>query len=189
MCTFIYTNHVNIILLTFITHTCIVYDDTEKCDPFNKYFSCISRIDDENVLLPDFESRTGSSISDILCTEEEIVDVIKNLSVNKASGPDLISHKMLKVSPEKIAIPLRIIFNKSLEQRKSPKSWKKAKVIPIFKKGDYSYPSNYRQILRISCVGKVMERIVHKHVYNQSSPKLKADIWIFTKAFNCPSTS
>jgi hypothetical protein len=40
----------------------IVYDDNEQCDLFNKYFSCISGIDDEKVLLPDFESRTGSSI-------------------------------------------------------------------------------------------------------------------------------
>ena len=40
------------------------------CILFNKYFSCISGIDDENVLLPDFESRTGSSISDIIGTEE-----------------------------------------------------------------------------------------------------------------------
>jgi hypothetical protein len=64
----------------------IVYDDNGKCDLFNKYFSCISGIDDANVLLADFESRTGSSISDILCTEEEMVDVITNLAVNKASG-------------------------------------------------------------------------------------------------------
>ena len=67
----------------------IIYDENEKYDLFNKYFNCISGIDDENVLLPDFESRTGSSISDILCTEEEIVDVITNLAVNKASGPDI----------------------------------------------------------------------------------------------------
>ena len=38
----------------------------------------------------------------------------------KASGPDKISHKMLKISPEKIAIPLQIIFNKSLRQCKYP---------------------------------------------------------------------
>jgi hypothetical protein len=67
----------------------IVYDENEKYDLFNKYFNCISGIDDENVLLPDFESRTGSSISDILCTKEEIVDVMTNLAVNKASGPDI----------------------------------------------------------------------------------------------------
>jgi hypothetical protein len=39
-----------------------------------------------------------------------------NLAVNKASGPDIISHKMLQVSPEEIAVPLPIIFSKSLEQ-------------------------------------------------------------------------
>jgi hypothetical protein len=59
---------------------------------------------------------------------------------------------MLQVSPEKIAVPLRIIFNKSLEQYKYPKSWKKANGIPIFKKGNNSYPSNYRPISLISCV-------------------------------------
>jgi hypothetical protein len=36
----------------------------------------------------------------------------------------------------------------------------------IFKKGDSSLPSNYRPISLISCVGKVMERVVYKHVYN-----------------------
>lgn len=110
----------------------IVYDENEKCDLFNKYFSCISGIDDENVLLPDFESRTGSSISDILCTEEEIFDVITNLAVNKASGPDIISHKMLQVSPEKVVVPLRIIFSKSLEQCKYPKLWKKKPMLYPF---------------------------------------------------------
>jgi hypothetical protein len=48
--------------------------------------------------------------------------------VYKASGPDKISHKMLKISPEKIAIPLQIIFNKSLRQCKYPSSWKNAHV-------------------------------------------------------------
>ena len=36
----------------------------------------------------------------------------------------------------------------------------------IFIKGDTSLPSNYRPISLISCVGKVMERIIYKHVYN-----------------------
>jgi hypothetical protein len=53
---------------------------------------------------------------------------------------------MLKISPEKIAIPLQIIFIKSLRQCKYPSSWKNAHVIAIFKKGDTSLPSNYRPI-------------------------------------------
>jgi hypothetical protein len=73
---------------------------------------------------------------------------------------------MLKMSPEKIAKPLKVIFNKSLAQGKYPSTWKIAHVIAIFKKGDSSLPSNYRPISLISCVGKVMERVVYKHVYN-----------------------
>jgi hypothetical protein len=45
-------------------------------------------------------------------------------------------------------------FSKSLEQCKYPKLWKKDNVIPIFKKGNNSYPSNYRPISLISCVAK-----------------------------------
>jgi hypothetical protein len=36
---------------------------------------------------------------------------------------------MLKISPEKIAKPFLIIFNKSLQQSKYPSNWKSAHVI------------------------------------------------------------
>jgi hypothetical protein len=72
---------------------------------------------------------------------------------------------MLKIAPEIIAEPLQIIFNKSL-QGKYPLSWKIAHVIAILKKGDASLPANYRTISLISCVGKIMERVIYKNVYN-----------------------
>jgi hypothetical protein len=53
---------------------------------------------------------------------------------------------MLKLCPNKIALPLQIIFNKSLQQSKYPKNWKLAHVIAVFKKGNSSLPSNYRPI-------------------------------------------
>ena len=66
---------------------------------------------------------------------------------------------MLKLFPEKIAVLLQIIFNKSLLPCKYPTSWKIAHVIAIFKKGDNSLPSNYRPISLISCVGKTINLI------------------------------
>ena len=144
----------------------IVYGDDEKCELLNKYFSFISSLEDANVPLPDIELKTDNFLRDIVITTEEIVDIIKIINPNKASGPDIISHKMLKICPEKIAAPLQIIFNKSLLQCKYPTSWKIAHVIAIFIKGDKSLPSNYRPISLISCVGKIMERVIYKYVFN-----------------------
>ena len=73
---------------------------------------------------------------------------------------------MLTISPEKIEKLLLIIFNKSLQQSKYPSNWKIAYVLAIFKKGVTSLPSNYRPISLIGCIGKLMERVVYKHVYN-----------------------
>jgi hypothetical protein len=72
----------------------------------------------ENATLPQFDSKTNNIIHEIHITENEIIDVIQILDPNKATGPDKINHKMLKISPEKIAKPLLIIFNKSFTTEK-----------------------------------------------------------------------
>ena len=43
-----------------------------------------------------FPSKTINKLSEISIRESEIEDIIKSLITNKASGPDLISHRMLK---------------------------------------------------------------------------------------------
>jgi transposase-like protein len=62
-----------------------VYDDEDKCDLLNKYFSFISksryRIDKNN------------NIADLNVSIKEISDIIRILHANKASEPDVISHK------------------------------------------------------------------------------------------------
>ena len=86
----------------------------------NKYFSSISKLDEECVTLPQFDSKTNNIIHEIHITENEIIDVIQIFDSNKATGPDKISHKMLKISHDKMAKPLLIIFNKSSQQSKYP---------------------------------------------------------------------
>jgi hypothetical protein len=116
-----------------IVEVFIIYriGDEDKCDLLNKYFSLISKLEEENVPLPDFDIKTNNVINEAFVTISEIVDIIKIINPNKASEPDKISHKMIKISPEKIAIPLQIIFNKSLRQYKYPSSWKNAHVTAI----------------------------------------------------------
>jgi hypothetical protein len=98
-----------------------------------------------------FDKKTNNIINEIHITENEIIDSIQILDPNKATGPDKISRKMIKISPEKIAKPLLIIINKSLQQSKYPSIKKIAYVIAIFKKGDTFLPFNYRSISLIQC--------------------------------------
>jgi hypothetical protein len=41
-----------------------------------------------------------------------------------------------------------------------------AHVIPLFKNGDKSLPSNYRPVSLLSCVSKIFEKIVFKNIFN-----------------------
>ena len=45
-------------------------------------------------------------------------------------------------------------------------NWKQANITPINKKDDSSDPSNYRPISLLSAVGKGLEKLVHKYVFN-----------------------
>ena len=78
----------------------------------------------------------------------------------------IISPRLLREGGDILALPYSIIFNRSLDQGYFPSSWKEANVTPIYKKDDKSLPSNYRPISLLSQSAKVMERCVHKYLYN-----------------------
>ena len=47
-----------------------------------------------------------------------------------------------------------------------PAIWKVSHVTPLHKKGPKEFCNNYRPISLLSCSGKVLEKFIHKHVYN-----------------------
>ncbi len=85
---------------------------------------------------------------------------------SKASGPDTISPRLLREGANELSKPLATIFNMLLSTSMFPKAWKLANVTPIYKKSNPAHPTNYRPISLLSCLGKLMERCIHKHLYN-----------------------
>ena len=71
---------------------------------------------------------------------------IKSLDVNKASGPDGISVRMLKSTARSIAPSLTKLFNISIRLGRFPESWKTSAVVPIPKSSNHKDASNYRPI-------------------------------------------
>ncbi len=78
----------------------------------------------------------------------------------------MISLRLLREGSHILSIPLSAYFNKLISKSYFPSPWKLANVTPIFKTSDPSNPQNYRPISLLSCIGKLMERCVHKYLYN-----------------------
>ena len=65
-----------------------------------------------------------------------------------------------------IAEPLSSIFNSSFHTGIIPLELKSAKVIPLFKSGDYNDFNNYRPISYLPYFSKLIEKIVHNRLYD-----------------------
>ena len=95
-----------------------------------------------------------------------VIKLLRNLKPYKATGPDGIPAKLLKETAEQIAPAITLLFQASLNQGCVPSTWKEAHVVPVFKKGSRSTPSNYRPISLTSILCKLCEHIVHSAVIN-----------------------
>ena len=92
--------------------------------------------------------------------EENIVQILKELKVDKAAGPDGILPRVLFETSNQIAKPLKILFDKSLENGEVPSDWKRAIVVPIFKKGGKDLSQNYHPVSLTCIICKIMERLI-----------------------------
>ena len=109
----------------------VTFSDFEKAKELNSNFASISTIDDTNTDLPDFEKRCNVDFTQIRITESEVVNVLKILKLNKATGPDKISNRMLELTHSTVSYPLAKLFNLSLKTHTYPDLWKIAHVMPL----------------------------------------------------------
>ena len=105
-------------------------------------------------------------VTDIMLNADIIIEAIHELSLNSAAGPDCIPSSLLVNCATELAPVLLLIFSHSLSHGVIPKSWKRAAIIPIYKSGDKTVPSNYRPISLTSVICKVLERIIRKQVFS-----------------------
>ena len=72
---------------------------------------------------------------------------------------------MLKLCAHECSIPLKMLYDMSLETGHYPALWKRANVVPIHKKGDRQVKTNYRPISLLPICGKIFEKIIFDEVY------------------------
>ena len=85
---------------------------------------------------------------------------------------DNLPPSLLRSCAGDVASSLCALFNRSFAEGRVPSEWKVALVVPVFKNGLKSSPSNYRPIALLSIVSKVIEKIVFRWLYTFLSPIL-----------------
>ena len=86
-----------------------------------------------------------------------------NLNPYKSPGHDNWHPYIPRELADVFSVPLSILFNKSLKEG-AHRSWRKAIIAAIYKKGDRSYPGNYRSVSLTSVIAKILELIIREKI-------------------------
>ena len=94
-------------------------------------------------------------------TVEELRQNLSRCKNRSAVGQDGLSYRLLKKVPDAYLERICSLFSQCLHIGFFPSKWKKAKTILIPKPGkDIKQAKNYRPISLLSCLGKLLERII-----------------------------
>ena len=118
-------------------------------------------------------------------TQSTVLNKLKHLQPNKATGYDHIAPKFLKKGCSNISVTLTPIVNKCIETNVFPRYNKNAEVTPIYKKSDQLAKENYRPVSVLPSTSKIFEGILCDQLLNFMSPSLSNDLSAYRKKYSC----
>ena len=87
-------------------------------------------------------------------SKEDINKIVKSLNINKATGPDGIPLKLIKLSANFVDKYLTSIINHNISRSYFSDGAKNALVKPIYKKKDRQNKENYRPVSHLKWIFK-----------------------------------
>ena len=137
---------------------------------FAKHFSNVGACYAKKIPTPkrtsyDYLSSIPSSNASLFLTPTsptEVLNLLAELPNKKSSGYDKINNILLKNLKLELAGPLSIVFNKSMNEGIFPEAMKLADTVPLYKSKELYIIDNYRPILLLITLSKILEKLIHK---------------------------
>ncbi|CAM5084542.1 unnamed protein product [Natator depressus] len=164
----------------------LVTEDVEKANVLNAFFASV--FTNKGSPQPTALGSTAWGEGDQPSVEKEVVqDYLEKLDEHKSMGPDALHPRVLKELADVIPEPLAIIFENTWRSGEVPDDWKKANVVPIFKKGKKEDPGNYRPVSFTSVPGKIMEQVLKESILKHLEERkvIRNSHHGFTKGKSC----
>ena len=144
-----------------------IFYSKEKACIFNDYFVLQTELPLASAIPPIIQPyQTQQFLSNIIATEEQVLELMKGVDISKACGYDGIGNKIIKLCSEGFHVYFTYFINLSLSLGQYPSAWKLANVIPLFKNDNPQHKVNYRPVSLLASFSKICERVVFFHLYN-----------------------
>ena len=140
-------------------------EDHDKATLFNQYFHSVFTSNSGNISPTDGNPSPFATITDIEFSESDVYQALASLDPSKSPGIDGIGPNILKHGALALHIPIHHLFKLCMTHCSIPSEWKIHKITPIFKTGKRDHVNNYRPISLLSCVSKVLERVIYDKIF------------------------
>ena len=103
-------------------------------------------------------------LEDIEVAIEKVENLLSDINVNKAMGPDGLHPRCLSECSKELAMPVFLIIRKSLDSESVPKFLLITAVCPLCKKVDKLDPLKYRPVSLTCVLSKICEMVVCEYI-------------------------
>lgn len=135
------------------------------CNAFNSFFQSVFGVPSSNSTPAHTEQTCTDVVSNVQINTSTVEVMLKTLDTNKGAGSDGLPSLFWSRCAKSLALPLTLIFNRSLREGIFPYIWKSALIVPVHKKGSRTDIKNYRAISILNTAAKIFERVVYDVIY------------------------
>jgi len=142
----------------------ILSTDEAMANEFNRCFSTAFGKNGDIRKSPPIDLHRDNFLTTIQFSIDAVTAKLLELKPSSAPGPDKIYPRLLRECAHELAVPLQMIFTKSMCEGIVPAEWKSTNITPIYKKGRKNSAVNYRPINLASVPAKIMESIIKDEI-------------------------
>ena len=97
----------------------LVEDDKEMTNIIGRYFKEVFS-EESTGEMPEMDNQCDNQIGEVQICRVALQRILEKLNVNKSCGPDNMHPHLLQKTARTISVPLKIIFERSLNRRECP---------------------------------------------------------------------